>query len=61
MKMKGTPMLFLESTTVSDYDTLCQVLLDEFDKTLTSAKVHRQLQEKENRQREFSRICFAYA
>jgi len=45
MKMKGTAMLFLESTTVSDYDTLHEVLLDEFDKTLTSAKVQKKLRE----------------
>jgi len=45
MKLKGTAMLFLESTTVSHYDTLCEVLLDEFDKTLASAEVHKQLRE----------------
>jgi len=45
-------MLFLESTTVSDYDTLCEVLLDEFDKTLTSAEVHKQLRERKKNDNE---------
>jgi len=52
MKMKGTAMLFLESTTVSDYDTLCEVLLDEFDKTLTSAELHKQLRERKKNDNE---------
>jgi len=52
MKMKGTAMLFLESTTVSDYDTLHEVLLDEFDKTLTSAKVQKKLRERKDSENE---------
>jgi len=52
MKMKGSAMFFLESTTVSDYDTLCEVLLDEFDKTLTSAEVHKQLRERKKNDNE---------
>ncbi|XP_041451654.1 uncharacterized protein LOC121405119 [Drosophila obscura] len=52
IKIKGTAKLFLETTTVSDYHTLIGLLLDEFDKTLTSAEVHKQLSERKKHENE---------
>ncbi|XP_070141716.1 uncharacterized protein [Drosophila kikkawai] len=52
MKMKGTAKLFLESTTVSTYENLTAVLLDEFDKSLISSEVHKQLGERKKNENE---------
>ncbi|XP_054746388.1 uncharacterized protein LOC129250829 [Anastrepha obliqua] len=42
-KMKGVAALFLETITVSSYDSLCVALLNEFEQKLSSAEVHKQL------------------
>ncbi|XP_054746315.1 uncharacterized protein LOC129250742 [Anastrepha obliqua] len=42
-KMKGAAALFLETITVSNYDSLCVALLNEFEQKLNSAEVHKQL------------------
>ncbi|XP_053956208.1 uncharacterized protein LOC128861858 [Anastrepha ludens] len=42
-KMKGTAALLLETITVSNYNSLCEALIEEFDKPLNSAEVHKLL------------------
>ncbi|XP_049304050.1 uncharacterized protein LOC125776342 [Bactrocera dorsalis] len=45
-KMKDTAALFLETVTVSSYESLCIALLEEFEKTPSSAEVHKQLRQR---------------
>ena len=42
-KMVGAAKLFLEAVTVTDYDMLKNVLVEEFQKTFSSAEVHKKL------------------
>jgi len=48
-KMSGTAKLYLETITVSNYELLCAALIDEFDKQLSSAEVHKMLQNRKKR------------
>ncbi|XP_036344593.1 uncharacterized protein LOC118753829 [Rhagoletis pomonella] len=45
-KMKGTAKLFLEAVSVSNYESLCEALIDEFDVKFSSADVHQKLMQR---------------
>lgn len=51
-KMTGMAKLFLESVTVSTYETLRNALFEEFDKKLSSADVHKLLMARKKRDNE---------
>lgn len=51
-KMIGTAKLFLETTTVANYESLCAALVEEFDQQLSSAELHKQLRSRKKRETE---------
>lgn len=53
-KMKDTAKLFLQSISVCDYGNLKQEIVSEFHKELSSAQIHKQLQERRKKDNESS-------
>ncbi|CAD7001603.1 unnamed protein product [Ceratitis capitata] len=45
-KMRRTAKLLLETVTVANYETLCDIFMEEFEKKLNSNEVHKLLRDR---------------
>ncbi|XP_050338541.1 uncharacterized protein LOC126764887 [Bactrocera neohumeralis] len=48
-KMRGTAKLFLETVSVSNFDSLCEALKEEFDIKFNSADIHQKLMQRQKK------------